>query len=342
MARAGRYGEDEDAALENNLSIIGFQEVPSLEHAQDFDAVLKLLNNYFSDKNSRTVRNYAGQLYSFALAMREGDIVVLPRKSTSQIALGRVTGVYKFQQVNSHFRHTRPVEWLRPDVPRTAFRQDLLYSFGAFLTVCQISRNDAARRVAAVLEGKSDPGPSGTIQLSTEGALPADSESDTLPDLQEAAHDQIVAQIQSRFAGHELTRLVDAVLRADGWETTISAPGPDGGVDILAARGPLGLDSPRLCVQVKSQDAPTDVNVYRSLQGTVQAFNADQGLLVCWGGFTKAVRKEAKQGHFALRLWDSRDLVNAIYRNYEQLPAEIKAELPLQKVWMLVLEESDA
>ena len=40
------------------------------------------------------------------------------------------------------------------------------------------------------------------------------------------------------------------------------------------------------------------------------------------------------------RLWDSRDLVRAIYRTYERLPAEIQAELPLTKVWMLVAEES--
>ena len=56
-------------------------------------------------------------------------------------------------------RHTRAVKWQRPDVPRTAFEQDLLYSFGAFMTVCNISRNDARTRVAAVLAGKPDPRP---------------------------------------------------------------------------------------------------------------------------------------------------------------------------------------
>jgi len=41
-----------------------------------------------------------------------------------------------------------------------------------------------------------------------------------------------------------------------------------------------------------------------------------------------------------VRLWESRDLVEAIYRNYDRLPAEVQAELPLKKVWMLVVEES--
>ena len=46
----------------------------------------------------------------------------------------------------------------------------------------------------------------------------------------------------------------------------------------------------------------------------MQTFKAEQGLLVCWGGFNKVVLAEAKQGHFTVRLWDSRDLVEAIYR----------------------------
>ena len=143
------------------------------------------------------------------------------------------------------------------------------------------------------------------------------------------------------FSGHALAELVAAVLKAEGWVTKISPPGADGGVDILAGRGTLGLDGPRLCVQVKSQTSPCDVMVYRTLQGSMQTFNAQHGLLVCWGGFNRALQKEANQGYFSVRLWDSRDLVEAIYRNYEKLPAEIQAELPLEKVWMLLMKDPE-
>ncbi len=339
LVRAGRDGEDEDYALENNLAIIGFRDVPSLEGASDFDAVLELVKNGYPDIKSRAAGNFSGQLWAFALAIQTGDIVVLPRKLTSQIAIGRVTVPYRYSQVNTELRHVRPVQWVRPDVPRATFEQDLLYSFGAFMTVCNISRNAAAGRVAAVLDGKPDPGPA----VSPKSPIPpvVTDESESAPDLSQIAHDQIVAKIQSKFAGHALARLVDAVLRADGWVTKISPPGPDGGVDILAGSGSLGLGEPRLCVQVKSQNNPADVTMYRTLQGTMQTFKAGQGLLVCWGGFNKIVLQESKQSHFMVRLWDSRDLVGAIYRNYERLPAEIQADLPLKRVWMLVSEESE-
>ena len=52
----------------------------------------------------------------------------------------------------------RPVDWLKSDVPRDDFRQDLLFSFGAFMTVCEISRNDALQRVGAILKTGRDPG----------------------------------------------------------------------------------------------------------------------------------------------------------------------------------------
>lgn len=338
LVRAGRNGEEEDYALTNNIAIIGFHDVPTLEALKDYDEVFKQVSEVYPGRKPLAVGKLAGQLWAFALAMQEGDIVVLPRKLTSQIAIGQVTGPYRYDQVDTMKRHIRPVEWKLPDVPRATFEQDLLYSFGAGMTVCTISRNDAVERVLAVLEGNPDPGPS-TPEKPIEPSEPTADQTDAIPDLTQMAHDQIVARLQSRFTKHALTWLVDAVLRIDGWVTRVSPPGPDGGVDILAGRGSLGLDSPRLCVQVKSQKGPADVTVYRTLLGTMQTFKAEQGLLVCWGGFNKAILQESKQSHFMVRLWESRDLVEAIYRNYERLPAEIQAELPLKRVWMLVPEE---
>ena len=37
----------------------------------------------------------------------------------------------------------------------------------------------------------------------------------------------------------------------------MSPEGPDGGVDICVGKGPMGFDSPKLRVQVKSSDDPT-------------------------------------------------------------------------------------
>lgn len=342
LARAGGSGEDEEYALDNGVAIIGFREYPSLAKLSDYASVLALVKMTRPDLNPRVAANHAGQLWAFAVAMQEGDFVVLPRKLTAQLALGRVKGQYKYTKVGAAFRHVRAVEWVRPDAPRSSFGQDLLYSFGAFMTVCTIARNDAIQRVDIVMSGKPDPGfiPKRNEDSKSDGG---DGEDDVVAhDLALAARDQIVAHIQSHFREHTLAKLVNSVLVADGWVTKLSPPGPDGGVDILAGRGPFGLDAPRLCVQVKSQGTPADVNVYRSLQGAMQSYKSEQGLLVCWGGFNKVVLSEAKQGHFTVRMWDSSDLVEAIYRTYDKLPPEIQADLPLKRVWMLAHEETES
>jgi len=71
----------------------------------------------------------------------------------------------------------------------------------------------------------------------------------------------------------------------------------------------------------------------------MQTFQADQGLLVCWGGYKKSVLSEARQSFFKVRLWDAGDLVDALLRNYDRFDEDLRAELPLKRVWALVQEE---
>jgi restriction system protein len=68
--------------------------------------------------------------------------------------------------------------------------------------------------------------------------------------MEQVALDQTTARIAEEFAGHGLATLGTAILTAEA-STAHRPPGPDGGVDITTDRGPLGLDCPRLLVQVK-------------------------------------------------------------------------------------------
>ncbi len=68
-------------------------------------------------------------------------------------------------------------------------------------------------------------------------------------------------------------------------------------------------------------------------------FGAEQGLLVSWGGFRRSVLSEARRAFFEIRLWDAGGLVEAILKHYEHFPEDIKADLPLKRIWSLVHEE---
>jgi restriction system protein len=335
MVRGGRYGQQEELALENGIACVGFSEVQDLSRMKDYESVVEVVREAYPDAPKGRVQNYARQLHAFANRIQEGNLIAMPLKTRRQIALGRATGPYKYQTNLGDVHHCRAIEWIRPDVPRKEFAQDLLYSLGAFMTVCQIQRNDAEVRVRTILEGEPDPG----FALSGEEAASAVEGTEAPFDIEQVAHDQIINRLETQFKGHDLAHLVAAVLQAEGYKTEISSPGPDGGVDILAGCGALGFESPKLCVQVKSSQSPADVNILRALQGTMNTFKADQGLLVSWGGFTKSVVQEARLSYFSVRLWDADELLEAILRNYDRLPEEIQSELPLKHIWTLVFEE---
>ena len=335
MVRGGKFGEFEPIAFEMSLACFGFFEMPNLNKAKTEAAMRALVESTYPAASTARVSNFSAQVYSFAHRMQVGDIIAMPLKGQPQIALARVIGPYEYRTDLGDIHHVRKVEWVRPNVPRGEFKQDLLNSLGAIMTVCQIQRHNAAERFQAILNGKSDPG------------YEADEESDNTAEVgqsdeiavEQLARDQIRAHIEANFKKHDLARLVDAVLQAEGYVTHFSSPGPDGGVDILARRGSFGLDEPKLCVQVKSSLAPADVTILRTLQGTMVNFKAEEGLLVCWGGFNNVALKEARQSFFSVRLWDADDLIVAIERNYDRLPKELHSELPLKRIWALVVEE---
>jgi restriction system protein len=53
------------------------------------------------------------------------------------------------------------------------------------------------------------------------------------------------------------------------------------------------------------------------------------------------VKTDARKDFFRIRLWDQGDLVDAILQNYERLDDEIKAELPLKRIWIMVRDDAE-
>jgi|TARA_Y100000031_G_scaffold81883_1_gene90224 restriction system protein len=346
LVRAGRNGERESHNLEIGVVGGGFVEVGDLSGASGRTDVLELVKAAWPTDLDKKHINFAGQLWALRGRMEVGDLVVLPLKTTKQIAIGRVTGEYRYDSdVETDKSHIRPVEWLRTDIPRPAVLQDLLHSMGAFMTVCRLSRNDAAWRIEQLAETGTDPGarPSNGAPDSQPSGAEDESDEDLVGfDVEQYAIDRVTTVISERFAGHGLAHLVGAVLEAEGFVCDVATPGPDGGIDVFAGSGPLGLDAPRLLVQVKSGANPVGPDTVRQLHGVIATHGADQGLLVTWGGVNKTARRELENQRFNLRVWDSSDLIEAVCRNYHRLSKDLQSALPLKQVWAVVETDSDS
>ena len=155
LVRLGKFGETEAHALKTGELVTGWI-VADLADARTRTDIFKKVEASNPNEKAGTLQNWAVQLNQLRNDMAEGDLVVVPLKTTGQIAVGAVVGDY-FQAEGDH--PARRVRWLVTDLPRDAVKQDLLFSLGATQTVCGISRNDAVNRFTALAQSRRDPGP---------------------------------------------------------------------------------------------------------------------------------------------------------------------------------------
>jgi restriction system protein len=319
LCRAGRHGEHEQKFLDDGKVYLTWRGLDrDLSAVADLKALRKLLAEKYPKFTAGHLTQNSGQLWAFAHRMSQGDWVAVPSKRKT-IHIGEITGTYVFvPEGPDPYFHCRNVRWLETNISRTNFDRDILNSLGAFTTVCQIKRNDAEARVRAMRANKwKSVGIKPQVAtVEAEEGTTDETSADAL-DLEQIARDEIARLIEARYSGHGLELLVEAVLNAQGFTTHHSDKGADGGIDILAAPGTLGFGEPRICVQVKSQDTPLERPVLDQLVGTMQHVGADQGLLVCWGGFKKTVINELPRLFFKVRLWDQNDLIDHFLAQYD-------------------------
>ncbi len=343
LTRAGSHGEYEQKFLEEDRVYLTWDGLSSdLSRLADRQAMLDLLEATYPNEKLKRLQNHRSQIWPFAKVMKVGDWVVLPSKKQPVIYVGRITGGYQFvQDATDPFYHWRSVEWFGQEIPRSHFGQDLLYSFGAFMTICKVRRNNALARLQSMKKNGWQPETDKAVLKSLGKNVQADTDDANDEDgfdvnLAELAKQQVVSLIESKFKGHELTRLVAEILKAKGYSIWQSPEGADGGADILASNGMMGFGNQTICVEVKSGTGLVDRPTVDKLLGAMTKFNAEHGLFVSWGGFKQNVHKEMASSFFKLRLWTQDDLLDELFTVYEKLDDELKAQLPLKRTWMVV------
>jgi len=331
LVRAGSHGERVKFDLENKVAAIGWEEIGDLSQFASREEILAEITEKYPEKKPATHSTWASELFSFCKKMEVGDFVAMPLGDRASIFIGKIKGDYQYKSDNPiNSRHIRVVDWI-DEYPRTSFRQDILNSLGSLLAVGRVRRDFTDDFITALISGQNPP------LIDNEEVI----ETSEYENIEQSARDQISNYIHKNFHEHALEKLVGAVLQAQGYQVRVSPLGPDGGVDILAGSGPLGFDPPRLAVQVKSGQTPVDVDVLRAFMGVINSFGAEHGLIVAWSGYRGTVENEAAKVFFKIRLWDADDLVKNIQTNYDLLPEDIQAELPLKKIWILLPEEEE-
>ncbi len=135
---------------------------------------------------------------------------------------------------------------------------------------------------------------------------------------------------------YDFQKLVASLIRAMGYHIDwIAPPGPDEGIDIVALTDPLGINGPRMKVQVKRRiDTKVDSSEFASFLSCLG--ENDRGVYVSLGGFsTEAAKSSRRQEKRQVTFIDAEKLFDLWVEHYSKIDEEGKNLLPLKAIHYL-------
>ena len=129
----------------------------------------------------------------------------------------------------------------------------------------------------------------------------------------------------------EMQELIAGLLRGMGYKTIVSPKGADRGRDIQASPDGLGLEDPRIVVEVKHRSGQMGSKEVRSFITGVG--HGSKGLYVSTGGFSKDAKYEAERSTTPITLIDMDMLVGLLIQYYDNLDMDTRSLIPLVKIY---------
>jgi restriction system protein len=324
-------------ARDEGFICIGWTKIGNLAPHDSRDKMKAAYRKGYPEASDGTIRSSYGQVYRFAHKMQIGDPLVYPIKGSRDILIGEITGLYRWAAddaalVAADYCNVRTVKWLKR-VPRIAFSQDALHSFGGFSSVA--TADDYLEEVIAVLKGErvATVTPEKKNSDRSEGA-DAKSEEPRV-NLAERAEEETKDYLLRQWSrtAQQFEEVVASVFRAMKYTAHVQAGTHDLGVDVIAHPDPLGVQPPLLKIQAKSGTGRIGAPEVKQLRGLLN--QGEKGVLVALGGFSNDA-KHVQQNDADLVLIDGERFVELFLEFYDQLSAEIRNHFPLRKVHVFV------
>ena len=158
-------------------------------------------------------------------------------------------------------------------------------------------------------------------------------EKDKLEEIRQETIDkahELIKDMLLNLSDEEMEQLIAAILRAMDYRARITPKGSDRGVDIFASPDGLGLEEPRIEVEVKHrQNTQMGSQEIRSFLGGLR--EGDRALYVSTGGFSKDAKYEAERSNIPLTLLNLDELASLVVAHYENFDFEGRSLISLVK-----------
>lgn len=305
--------------LEKSIVSIGWCPDVDFTGAKKEDFRRALNQEYPSSLKSVPI--WVGFFDKFVNKMAQSDYVITYDSTLRQYHLGVITGDYVYNSKLSE-PHTRAVNWFEKTISRDSISNSTKNSLGSTLTIFRLS-TEQKEEILNLLNQKEP-------KIKDETAIIEENKefSETLYDnAKESLKDSI-----NSLNPDEMEELVKEILNAMGYVARRSKKGADRGVDVFASPDGLGLEEPRIFVEVKHRAGQMGAPEIRKFIGGRKP--EDKCLYVSTGGYTKEALYEAERSNVALTLIDINLLAETITRYYDHFSVEGKMLLPLKKVYI--------
>ena len=342
MVRAGRDSVYVDDFLSEKVVAIGWPDLGELPRDIDKARLTELYQRIHPGDSAGSVANGVGQIVRFRDEIKIGDGIVTYDRDKRLYYLGAIAGAESWQpQKIANLPRARAVEWTQK-VPRDALSQPTRNTLGAIQTLFSINADAVAdlsshaQALDAVSDGNASsvtlPVPASVVESQSEIVEEESAAADSLEVAVESAEQAIEERIV-RLDWEKMQELVAGVLRAMGYRTSVSPRGADQGVDIFASPDGLGLQEPRIFVEVKHRPNTSMGSAeVRSFLGGRSA--GDKCLYVSTGGFTREARYKAQRANVPIQLLGLTELRRLVVDYYEELDEPTRRLIPLRRVYI--------
>lgn len=328
MVRAGQGSYLIDEFLQRSCIAIGWREVGDLNENSDM-TIHELKDRFkavYPDDSEGRVRQCVGQIWRFWRSFSIGDKVVTYDAGAREYYLGTITSEYQYDG-ELGYPHYRSVAWMDMAVDRDLLSTETKNTLGAISTIFELPSE-----VWGELErgGMSE---LDTMELAEAEQIIEERDLQRLKDDVIFRSQEFIKDIIANLSWQDTETLIAGLLKAMGYKTRMTAKGGgDLGSDIIASPDDLFLEQPLIKVEVKKRSkdkiqAPDIRNFIGGMRGH------HKGIYVTTSSFSKEAQYEAERANFAITLIDSDWLVELLLSNYESLDPEIKALVPLRKIY---------
>lgn len=331
MIRSGRGGIYSDLFIKNGLVLFAGEHLGALPAGLSKSDLTSLMASKQPEEKPGSIRSWASQLYRFLHEVNANDFVVTYNQEQRFYYVGTVvTGDYLFKPFSdTDMAHGKVVQW-KNKVARDLLSVEARNSLGAIQTLFKLP-HEAVEELkghyqaldAIDSDDTTEPLP---VPVDSDPAREAELRQETLDKADSFIEDAI-----SRLGWEQMEEFVAGILRGMGYRTRVGPKGADRGHDIFASPDGLGLEEPRIFVEVKHRKGTMGAPLIRSFLGGRKP--GDRCLYVSTGGFTKEARYEADRATVPLHLVDLPALRELLLDHYDKLDAETRALVPLKRLY---------